>query len=239
MSTYVIGDIHGEYEQLLELLKKMKITKEDTLYIIGDILDRGPHPIKAMLKLMSMPNVINIVGNHEVMALECLKFLNKEITDESIAGLDKEMVDNLLTWQCNGSVTTVGEFKELDAEMRQEVIDYISDFSLYEEAEVNGNKYLLVHAGIGNFSPEKSMEEYSLHDLVWDRPDYGKKYFEDTYLVTGHTPTQIIESNKKPGKIYRDNNHIALDCGACFPGGKLAGICLETGKEYYSSGKKS
>ena len=36
------------------------------------------------------------------------------------------------------------------------------------------------------------------------------------------------------GYIYRKNNHIAIDCGACFPGGRLAAICLDTGEEFYS-----
>ena len=80
------------------------------------------------------------------------------------------------------------------------------------------------------------MDEYTLKELVWDRPNYNRKYFEDILLVTGHTPTQLIdENNENPGYIYKKNNHIAIDCGASFPGGRLAAICLETGEEFYSS----
>ena len=43
--TYCVSDIHGEYEKFLELLKKIHFSSEDTLYIIGDIMDRGPQPI--------------------------------------------------------------------------------------------------------------------------------------------------------------------------------------------------
>ena len=57
----------------------------------------------------------------------------------------------------------------------------------------------------------------------------------DTYVVTGHTPTQHIAGNPKPGYIYRKNNHIAIDCGASLPGGRLAAICLDTGEEFYVS----
>ena len=96
-------------------------------------------------------------------------------------------------------------------------------------------QYLLVHGGLGGFTPEKRIEEYSLHDLVWTRPDYQKEYFADTNLVTGHTPTQTIPDNDNPGYIYKKYHHIAIDCGACFPGGRLAAICLETGEEFYSS----
>ena len=78
------SDIHGEYDKFMELLDKIKLKETDTLYILGDILDRGPHPIKTLRKLMDMPNVICMVGNHELMALECLEFLMKEIKDISI-----------------------------------------------------------------------------------------------------------------------------------------------------------
>lgn len=168
MATYVISDIHGEYDKFLELLKMIKFKETDTLYVLGDILDRGPHPIKVLKKLMEMPNVICIVGNHEIMALECLEFLSKEITDASLEELDKDM------------------------------------------------------------------EDYSLHDLVWARADYDTQYFDDVYVISGHTPTQTIKENPNPGFIYKNNNHIAIDCGAHYPGGRLAAICLDTMEEFYT-----
>ena len=39
-------------------------------------------------------------------------------------------------------------------------------------------------------------------ELVWDKMDYEKLYFDDKYLVVGHTPTQLIENNENPGYIY-------------------------------------
>ncbi len=233
MATYVISDIHGEYEKFENLLKKICLKDEDTLYILGDILDRGPHPIKTLLKIMEMPNVICIVGNHELMAIDCLKFLIREITDQSIDSLDTEMLDNLVTWQYNGSKSTIDEFRALSPERRQDVIDFLGEFLIYEEVKVGGKDFLLVHAGLGNFSPEKEMEDYSLHDLIWERADYGIKYFEDKYVVSGHTPTQLIEENPRPGYIYKANNHIAIDCGAHHPNGRLAAICLDTMEEFY------
>ena len=72
MATYVISDIHGQYDMFMDLLYKISFSDKDTLYILGDIIDRGPHPIKTMRKLMEMPNVICLLGNHEYMALGCL-----------------------------------------------------------------------------------------------------------------------------------------------------------------------
>ena len=158
-----------------------------------------------------------------------------QITDMSIEELDEKMLDNLVTWQYNGSKSTINEFRQLDSETRREVIDFIKDFLIYEEIVVNGKNYLWVHAGLGNYLPEKDIEDYSNHELIWTGADYDVQYFKDTYVVTGHTPTQTIKDNPHPGYIYHRNNHIAIDCGASYQGGRLAALCLDTGKEYYSS----
>ena len=60
---------------------------------------------------------------------------------------------------------------------------------------------------------------------------YELQYFDDLTIVTGHTPTGLIEE-KCNGKIYQKNGHIAVDCGAVF-GGKLGCICLETLEKFY------
>lgn len=234
MATYVISDIHGEYDRFLELLDKIKLGEEDTLYILGDVLDRGPHPIRTLLLLMEMPNAVCLAGNHELMALECLEFLMREITDISIGELDEKMLGNLVTWQYNGSRTTIEEFRALSREMQRSVIDFLKEFSIYEELTVNGKDYLLVHGGLGNYRPEKDIEDYSLKELIWDRADYDIPYFEDVYVVTGHTPTQEIAGNPRPGYIFKENNHIAIDCGCNRPDGRLGAICLDTGEEFYS-----
>ena len=49
--------------------------------------------------------------------------------------------------------------------------------------------------------------------------------------MTGHTPTQGILGNPKPGYIYKANHHIAIDCGCNRRNGRLAAVCLDTGRE--------
>lgn len=147
----------------MELLETINYKETDTLYVLGDVLDRGPYPIKVLRKLMEMPNAICMVGNHELMALESLKFLMKEITDMSIEELDEEMLDNLVTWQYNGSKSTIDEFSELSSDEKQDVIDFIKEFLIYEEVTVSDRDYLLVHAGLGNYSPEKDIEDYIIN----------------------------------------------------------------------------
>lgn len=214
------------------MLREINFKKDDMLYILGDILDRGPNPITLLTELMKMPNVICLLGNHELMALECLEFLMQEITDMSIEALDEKMLNNLLTWQYNGSKSTIDEVRKLDREMQQSVIEFIKEFFIYEEITVAGKDYLLVHAG-GGYHQEKDMEEYTLKELVWDRAEYSIQYYPDVYLVTGHTPTQEIKDNPRPGYIYQANNHIAIDCGCCFPKGWLGCLRLDDMKEFY------
>ena len=235
MATYVVSDIHGEYDLFAGLLEKIRLKEDDSLYILGDILDRGPYPIRTLLKVMEMPNAICLAGNHELMAIECLEFLMTEITEKAIEELDEKMVDNLLTWQYNGGRTTIQEFCALDRKMQRLVIDFLKDFYIYEEMTVNDRDYLLVHAGLGGFYPGKEIEQYSLEELIWSRAEYDIQYYEDIYVVTGHTPTQGIIGNPRPGYIFKKFNHIAIDCGCYRPDGRLAAVCLDTGEEFYFS----
>lgn len=228
-----MSDLHGNYEAYKKMLEKIQFSGKDTLYILGDVIDRGPNPIKIILDLMERPNVVILAGNHCAMACECFKFLLQEITEENIDDIDNSMFDKLLNWQINGAETTIEEFQKYDKETRREIAEFIADFELYEEVYVNGKCYILVHAGLGNFEPEKEIWEYELHELVWERPDYSKPYFEDKYVITGHTPTMAIKENPKPGHIYQANNHIAIDCGASWPGGRLGCLRLEDMEEFY------
>ena len=183
---------------------------------------------------MSMSNVICMLGNHEDMALDCLKFLTTEITEQSLSEVSEEMLENLVTWQYNGSKTTIDGFRALDRAKQQEVIDFIEDMPEIENISVAGQKYLLVHGGLGDFYPGKPIENYTIEELIWASAEYDIQYFDDTYVVTGHTPTQGIPGNPRPGYIYRQNNHIAIDCGAVRISGRLAAIRLDDGKEFYT-----
>ena len=83
MATYEISDIHGEYWKFMELLDIIHFSDEDILYLLGDVVDRGKNPVKTLLKMMEMPNVIPIAGNHEQMMLECMLVLINEVKDEN------------------------------------------------------------------------------------------------------------------------------------------------------------
>lgn len=229
---YAMSDIHGEYEKYMAMLEKINFSDNDVLYVLGDIVDRGERPIDILLDMMSRPNVYPIIGNHEIMALDMLKDLMVEITEESISThLNLNFMNRLLEWQMNGGDPTMKQIKKLPIGEREYIIEYIEEFTPYEIEKIGQRKFILVHSGLGGFSPDKSLDDYTLDELTCIRPDYEKKYFSDsnTFIVCGHTPTLAISG--KP-EIYHSNNNILIDCGASFDG-KLACICLDTTEEFY------
>ena len=229
---YVMSDLHGCYDKYMQMLEKIQFNNDDTLYILGDIVDRGEDGIKILLDMMKRPNVIPMLGNHEYMAYSVLKKFNVEITASNYnTHLDTEAIEMYENWMFNGGITTSQEFAKLDKSTRDNIIEYLGEFELYEELEVNGNTFILVHGGLAGFEESKSLSEYDIHDIIWGRCDYAKKYYKDKYLVTGHTPTYNIDEDYK-GKIYMQNNHIAIDCGAVYKG-TLGCICLDTLEEFY------
>ena len=73
--TYVIADIHGCYKEYRELLEKVGFSDTDTLYVLGDALDRGPEPMAVILDMMDRPNVYYILGNHDLLMMTLMKKL--------------------------------------------------------------------------------------------------------------------------------------------------------------------
>jgi serine/threonine protein phosphatase 1 len=160
-----------------------------------------------------------------------MPFLFREITDESVDRVTGEELELVRQWLRNGCMTTIQDLKACTQEERQDILEYIESFQLFEELTINNQAYVLVHGGLEHFDPDKPLEAYGPEDLLWTRTDYTKVYYPDKILVTGHTPTQLIGVGE-PGRIYQGNNHIALDCGAAF-GADLGCLCLETKEEFY------
>lgn len=68
MRHIIIGDVHGCLDELKELITKLSINSSDTLYFIGDLIDRGPDSsgvVKYVHSLATQYNLILILGNHE------------------------------------------------------------------------------------------------------------------------------------------------------------------------------
>lgn len=236
--TFVMADIHGCLDEFRELLRKIEFCDEDELYILGDVLDRGEEPIALLLDIMEHVNVFLIKGNHEAMAETVLSSLNVEIDEKSIENLSADTITAHLNWMRNGGDVTAKQFSALSAAQREDVLCYLEEADDFEILKISGKTYVLVHAGLSNFRQDREIYEYEIDELIWDRADYGKRYFDDEniVLVTGHTPTPLIREDKE-SLVFEENGHLAIDCGCVF-GGNLAAVCLNTGEVTYVSKKQ-
>ena len=233
MATYVMSDLHGNYEGYLKMLDLIKFSVKDVLFVNGDVIDRGDGGIKILQHMMLQSNIYPILGNHEYVAINSLKWLMQEITEENIGKIDNEIIQAISEWQDIGGQKTMEAFHKLSQEEKLDIIEYFHEFAPYEEVYVNGVRFVIVHAGLSNYSQEKKLDEYKLYELIFNAPDYDKVYFEDGYLVTGHLPTVAIKENPNPNKIFIKNHHIAIDCGAGYDG-QVGCICLDTFEEFYN-----
>jgi serine/threonine protein phosphatase 1 len=132
-----------------------------------------------------------------------------------------------------GGGTTVKGFGKLSREEKEGVIEYLSEFSLYEEVMIDGQTYILSHIGLPDGATTDNLDSFDAYDFVGPdiNTDYGKEYFKDIILVTGHIPTIVIDK-AHCGRVYRKHGHIAIDTGAAFGYG-MGCVCLDTGEEFY------
>lgn len=229
---YVMSDLHGCYEEYLQALEAIDFKDSDQLYVLGDIVDRGKEPIKILQDMMMRSNVFPIIGNHEYMAQTVLRKLCVEITEENVqTHLSEADIESCAHWCRDGGDVTLEQFRRLSFEDQQDILDYLDEFTLLEEVRVKDKAFILVHAGLNPFFPEKPIEEYKLEEVIFKAPDYNRVYFEDKYLVSGHKPTVSIDKKQK-GRIIEMNHHIAIDCGCVF-GLNLGVYCLDTGEKWY------
>ena len=63
--TYAISDVHGMGHLLDQMLEKIAFSEADRLYVLGDLIDRGPDPAGVLDLAMERKNIIALKGNHE------------------------------------------------------------------------------------------------------------------------------------------------------------------------------
>lgn len=232
---YVCSDIHGDYDRYRVLIEKISLRNEDTLYILGDVIDRGKEGVRILQDMMTRPNVVPLLGNHELMAASCLGWMLEEITETSLAALGPAQLGALHGWMCNGGEPTFRAVCSLPREEREALLEYLQEMELYCQVETGGRAFLLVHAGLGRFEPDKALKDYDLEDFLFCRPDLDKAYYSDKYLLYGHTPTRMLYrqlGNHPADTILHRGMQIAIDCG-CGWDGRLGCLCLDTMEEWY------
>ena len=231
---YVTSDLHGcSLEQLMNLLQRSGFSGEDFLFVLGDVIDRGEHGVALLRWMAEQPNVQLILGNHEAMLLSC-DFLLEAVTEESLEKLDIARMELLQNWLANGAAPTLTGLRRLlkeEPEVLEGIMDLLRTAPLYEQIEAGGRKYILVHAGLGNFHPDRPLEDYTPDELLMARPLPDTRYFSDATVIFGHTPTGYLDPAYR-GRAMKTNSWICIDTGAAMGGSPML-LRLEDRKEFY------
>ena len=223
---YAISDLHGCHEKYQKLLDTLPLGDADTLYVLGDVIDRGNGGIDILFDMMARANIKPLIGNHESLALGVMKRIAAGLLEAESIG--KTKAGKL--WLLSDGEPTIQAFCALPQDRQRDMIDYIESFGIYDEIAVNGRRFHLSHT-LPDYDSGKPIHDVSFLEFLYGEPDYTKVYGEDTLFVTGHTPTGLIDP-KYAGRILQKNNHIAIDCGAVF-GSPLGCVCLDTLQEIY------
>ena len=133
MAWYVTSDAHGHLRPLDRVLARISPGVDDTVVVLGDMVDRGPDPLGVIKLVRSLPNARVLMGNHERMMLDAL-------LSEGDLELD--------TWAMNGGYTTAAGLDALGKEACSELVDWVVNLPLFMVAETAERPYILVHAGI-------------------------------------------------------------------------------------------
>lgn len=231
---YATSDLHGCHPDVLrQLLDKAQFSDKDFLFVLGDVIDRGEYGTELLLWLTQQQNVQLILGNHEAMMLSC-RFLFREVTDESLEALTQENLDVLMTWLSNGATPTLTGLKALlkrEPALVEGILEYLEDAPLYDSVRVGGRTYILTHSGLGNFSPDKDLDDYSPDEFLMHRPALTESYFPNATVVFGHTPT-LLYGEEYAGRVLHTPSWTNIDTGAA-AGGTPMLLRLDDMKEFY------
>lgn len=234
MSIYVMSDIHGLYDRYLQMLELIRFSDEDELYILGDMIDRGPDSIPLLLDMMDRKNVIPFLGNHEWMMLAYLEGMKTQY--------------GWLT-PYSGGMSTLADFNELDEDVRRAVYEYLRyETCLVRVLTIKGMDYMLSHAG---FIPEREdwyteeVEDLNrISDLLFGNGPYSIRAIPEQpeqppmACVVGHLETGRIAGGP-PGKIFTRSftnglSLIDIDTGCEYgENGVLSCLCLDRKRVFY------
>lgn len=188
-----IGDIHGCAKTFHKLvMDEIKIRKSDTIYCIGDYIDRGPDSkgvIDLIIDLRKKGYAIRTLrGNHEELMMESLQ--------DRQAHMD---------WYINGGDATLRSFGV------SSYADFLPEYKTYFNCTrfyYTHGPYIFVHAGL-NFGPEDIFKDREA--MLWIRNfTIDERKLADRIIVHGHTPRPLQMILKQRDNVYN------LDAGCVY-----------------------
>lgn len=210
----VIGDVHGCYDELVELLTKLGYNLTDLnhssgrkLIFVGDLVDRGPNSVavlRLVMQLIKAGLALCVIGNHD---------------DK----LRRKLRGNKVTMN-NGLAETVEQLNAEPAAFRDTVRRFLENLPYY--ILLDGGQLLVAHAGLRQDLQGRSGDAVRSFCLFGEttgevdayglpvRLNWAADYRGKTTVVYGHTPVAEAEWL---------NNTIDIDTGCAF-GGKLTAL---------------
>ena len=144
MKTYTISDLHGyPVDKFKALLDKANFSDTDTLYILGDVIDRnGDGGVSLLRYIMAQPNFGFILGNHEDMLLKSRLVIEERTEAGKALGIEYfESLSEYSCWMLNGGGVTLEHLRDLSEEdpgAVKEVFDYLNNSPHIAALTVNG-----------------------------------------------------------------------------------------------------
>lgn len=166
MTTYAIGDVQGCYVSLQRLLEKIQFDPiNDTLWFVGDLVNRGPHSLETLRFIKGLGNrAVAVLGNHDLHLLAVF-----------YAGCERGAHDTL------DDVLQAPDADELCHWLRHRPL-------LHEDSFL---KFVLVHAGIYPFWDLAQARGYAKEvETVLQ----GKNYIEFLKNMYGDQPNRWSDS---------------------------------------------
>jgi len=149
MTKYVVGDIQGCFDSLIALLSKVSFNpNNDTLYCVGDLVNRGPKSLETLRYLKSLGSSVKpVLGNHDLHMLSCyygIRKFKKQDTAKSILKADD--AEELVSWlkqqplaiydeSCDVFISHAGLYPKWSI---KQGLEYSKDFS----NTLNSDKYM-------------------------------------------------------------------------------------------------
>lgn len=242
---YVIGDIHGCYQELIRLLDVIDtMDNEATIYFVGDWIDRGPQVAEVMNWVTDNVTVAgkyqSVRGNHDQEALEWYykefkRWQKKENHDE------KQIPETKYDF----AEVVVHDF-ECDPKKLNPFFTKVKKMPYSKRIKVTTSggvqvTYRLCHAWYSGKSHGKGRKNENLYARR-----FGGNFDSNEIIVHGHTPTisqdyrhSGQQCEDRPGLIGYRNNAINVDGGCCYHreyssyACMLCAICLENLEEIY------
>lgn len=196
-----IGDIHGQYEKLDDVVRKLEAEldfEKDTLIFLGDYVDGGNNTEGVINYLMSLqaqhPHFQFLYGNHEDMMLDAL------------IGNSQRYVTFYQWWNQGGKETaqSYGCLTERVAQVRlpqHEHLRWIRRLPYTYETD----KFIFVHAGLG---PSNNVDDTPNFDKIWMRGDFYDAGFPfEKKVIYGHSVDRSLKPRIRPYSIGIDTMH--------------------------------